>query len=62
MDKIGIIKDVDKMGRILIPKELRERFGLTEQVELIITKSGILLKSPKYILVKAEENETPKPI
>ncbi|MBE6587147.1 MAG: division/cell wall cluster transcriptional repressor MraZ [Ruminococcaceae bacterium] len=52
MDKIGIIKEFDKLGRIVIPKELRQRFGLTEEVEIIATKEGILLKNPEYELIK----------
>lgn len=26
--KIGVIKEIDSVGRIVIPKELRERYGL----------------------------------
>ncbi len=51
---LGIIKEVDKLGRIVIPKEFRERFGLTESVEIIGTEFGILLRNPDYVLVKAE--------
>ena len=54
-NSIGIIKEVDKLGRIVIPKEFRERFGLNEKVELVATESGILLKSPEYRLVKSEQ-------
>ena len=32
MEKVGIIKGFDKLGRIVIPKELRERFALNETV------------------------------
>ena len=54
-NSIGIIKEVDRLGRIVIPKELRERFGLNERVELVATEYGILLKSPNYKLVKVEK-------
>ena len=47
---IGIIKDCDNLGRILIPKELRDRYGLFGDVEIIATKNGVLIRSPKYIL------------
>lgn len=60
MEKIGIIKEIDKLGRIVIPKELRERFGFGERVEVIATKSGIILKSPEYKLVKID-NSVNKP-
>ena len=54
---VGIIKEVDRLGRILIPKELRERFGLTENVEMVATEFGLLLRSPEYKLVKIETND-----
>ena len=52
MDYIGIIKEFDKLGRIVIPKDMRERYGLDDGVEIIATKDGVLLKSPEYYLVK----------
>lgn len=55
---VGIIKEIDKLGRIVIPKEFRERFGLRDSVEIIGTTSGIILRSPQYKLVKAEEDIT----
>lgn len=53
--KIGIVKEFDKLGRIVIPKELRERYGLYESVEIVATADGILLQNPKYVLVKSEQ-------
>ena len=52
---IGIIKEVDKLGRIVIPKEFRDRFGLKESVELIPTELGIVLRSPEYRLVRTDQ-------
>ena len=52
MEAIGIKKEIDKLGRICIPKEMRKLFNLETEVELQITKEGILLKNPQYILVK----------
>ena len=54
-NSIGIIKEIDRLGRIVIPKELCERFGLNERVELVATEYGIVLKSPNYKLVKVEK-------
>ena len=54
MNAVGIIKEIDKLGRIVIPKEYRERFGLSGGVEILPTDSGILLRSPQYKLVKAD--------
>jgi AbrB family looped-hinge helix DNA binding protein len=58
---VGIIKEVDKLGRIVIPKELRERFGLTEKVEIVATEFGIVVRNPQYELVRidgCEEGQT----
>lgn len=57
---VGIIKEIDKLGRIVIPKDLRERYGLTESVEIVATEEGIFLKSPEYILVKIEKTTNPR--
>ena len=51
-DGVGIIKDIDNIGRIVIPKEMRELFNLKEEVELVITEQGVLLRNPRYELVK----------
>ena len=55
VEKIGVKKEIDKLGRICIPKEMRRLFNLENEVELQITKEGILVKNPEYILVKKEE-------
>ena len=57
MDRIGIIKEIDKLGRIVIPKELRERFGFTDRVEVVATQSGIVLKNPEYELVQIDKTK-----
>ena len=57
MEKIGVIKEFDKLGRLVIPKELRERYGLYDIVEIRATKDGVLLKNPEYILVKNNKTE-----
>ena len=58
MDKnIGIIKEIDKLGRIVIPKEYRERLNLTNEVEMILTKEGVLIKNQEYGLVKKKDTE-----
>ena len=58
MDKIGIKKEIDRLGRICIPKEMITLFNPKSEVELLITKEGILLKNPEYILVKKTRQET----
>lgn len=56
MGDIGILKEFDKLGRIVVPKELRERYGLNGTVEITATREGILLKSPEYVLIKKCDN------
>ena len=57
MSEIGIIKEFDKLGRIVIPKELRKRYGICEKVEIVPTAEGVLLKSPEYVLTKKDGEE-----
>jgi len=38
---------IDSQGRLLVPKALRERLGLTDEIELVQVKDGILLRSRK---------------
>ena len=54
-NRIGIVKEIDKLGRIVIPKEFRERVGIDKEVEIIVTDKGVLLRNPEYILVKKDE-------
>ena len=55
MSKIGVFKEFDKLGRIVIPKDLRDRFFLDSSVEVIATDEGVLLKNPEYVMVKKEK-------
>lgn len=55
MEKIGVKKEIDKLGRVCIPKDMRRLFNIDREVEIQITKEGILIKNPEYILVKRED-------
>ena len=57
MAEIVIIKEFDKLGRLVIPKDLRERYALDNKVEIVATEQGVLIKSPEYKLVKREEGD-----
>ena len=58
---IGIIRRIDDLGRIVIPKEIRRKFkfNVGEPVEICIAEEGILLKpynpEPKSNTELAEE-------
>lgn len=59
MDKnVGVIKEIDSLGRIVIPKEFRQRMMLEKKVEIILTIDGILIRNPEYVLIKQNPTET----
>ena len=55
MTQIGITKQIDKLGRLCIPKEIREFLGLERDVMLIVTDNGLPIKSTEYTLIKSSE-------
>ena len=57
MEKIGIIKDIDNLGRLQIPKDIRQRLGITKKVQLVVTDEGLLIKNDEYKLVKISEGK-----
>ncbi len=52
MDKIGVLIKIDKLGRIVIPIEIRKRYNLNGEMELITTEDGVLIRNPEYVLTK----------
>jgi len=50
--RVGIIKEIDNLGRIVIPKDYRERLAFEGKVEIVLTSSGVLIRNPEYKLVK----------
>ena len=59
MNHIGIIKKIDSMGRIIVPKTLRNRYLLDKKIEMVATEEGLLIRNPEYKIVK-EENDAIK--
>ena len=55
MEKIGIKKEIDKLGRLQIPKDIRNTLGLTNEIEIIVTSNGLLIKSTEYTLIKKQK-------
>ena len=57
MEEIGITKEIDDLGRLQIPKEIRKRLGLEKNVTLIVTSEGLLVKNDAYRPVKVSKEE-----
>lgn len=57
--RVGMLKKVDNLGRITIPKEYREFYRLNEKdvVCLIDTDKGILITNPKIKVVEVNDEE-----
>lgn len=49
----GIIRHIDELGRIVIPIEIRKRFGLKEKdpLEISVKNETILLSKPRTVCV-----------
>jgi AbrB family transcriptional regulator, transcriptional pleiotropic regulator of transition state genes len=49
----GIIRHIDELGRIVIPIEIRKRFGLGEKdpLEISVKDETILLSKPQTICI-----------
>ena len=41
-------------GRLVIPKEMRLKFHLEREVEILPTDEGILIRNPKYRIIEIE--------
>lgn len=57
MKLAGIVKEIDSLGRIVIPKEIRNLFELDSAVEIIVTDEGVLLRNPKYALIEIKDEK-----
>ena len=55
MEQVGITLEIDALGRICIPKKIRELYGLQKEVELLLSDEGVWLRNPRFLLVAREE-------
>lgn len=53
-ETVGVIKEIDNLGRIVVPKEMRDRLLLDKRVEVVFTKDGVLLRNPEYELIRVD--------
>ena len=60
MKATGIVKRIDDLGRVVIPKELRREMGLTENspIEFFTTKGN---NGTEVVLAKYKPEEEPQP-
>lgn len=60
MTNIGIVRKVDSLGRVTLPKELRRVFCLDKnsQIEILATDQGILLRVPNIEIRRTERIES----
>lgn len=60
MKSTGIVREIDSLGRIVLPKSIRTNFGLNEKdgVEIFTDGDGIVLKkyAPFCIFCGGNEN------
>ncbi|MCU5376123.1 AbrB/MazE/SpoVT family DNA-binding domain-containing protein [Bacillus cereus] len=60
MKNTGIVRKIDELGRVVIPKELRRTLGLHEGTELEIYVDGknvVLAKHEKVCVVTGEASD-----
>lgn len=55
--RIGVQKEIDRLGRLVIPKEMRDTLKLGEIVELVMTEEGVLVRNPHFKLVCTQTNK-----
>jgi len=57
--RVGMLVNVDKLGRVVIPKGYREFYHIEKNGKLCLidTADGLLITNPKYKVVKIEQDE-----
>ncbi|GEN36815.1 AbrB/MazE/SpoVT family DNA-binding domain-containing protein [Aneurinibacillus danicus] len=62
MRATGIVRKVDELGRVVLPKELRNKFGIAEKdgLEIFVDGEQIVLKKyvPACIFCDSADNVT----
>ena len=46
MKVVGVVRNVDQLGRVVVPKSMRKRFDINEgnPVEIVGTDEGVLIR------------------
>lgn len=62
MKSTGIVRNIDELGRIVVPKEIRQRFGIAKNdpVEIYVENDSIILRkyTPVCHFCGSSENVT----
>ena len=62
MNNYGIVRPIDKLGRIVIPKEYRKMFEIkdNDMLEIIACDEGLLIRIPKTERIFPNNKNTKK--
>ena len=57
---IGLVRKIDNLGRVTIPKELRDifEFKVHEYVEIYATEQGVFIRNPSIEIKRIEKKIT----
>lgn len=60
MKSTGMIRKVDELGRVVIPKEIRKTLGIEErdQIEIFVDGHSIILKKVESSCIFCEKKDT----
>jgi transcriptional pleiotropic regulator of transition state genes len=60
MKATGIVRRIDDLGRVVLPKELRRTLGINEQdeMEIFVDKDSIIIKKYAIKCAICDESET----
>ena len=53
-EQVGIKVKIDHLGRIYIPKRIREQYALEKEAEFVFTEDGLCIRNPQFTLTKRE--------
>ena len=59
-ETVGVIKEIDRLGRIVIPKDMRDRLSFDKKVEVVLIPNGVPVRNPEYELTPIKKGSTDK--
>ncbi len=57
--EVGILRKIDELGRVTLPKEYRDFYHLDTGTTICIlaTTEGVLVTNPKYKVIEIQEKD-----